>query len=870
MRKVIIVMMLLLGVCSVQAEQIPNIPPFQVGPAAMPKEIAPIKTPFKMGEVSRPKIPARTCEVKLKGKGMQTQRIQKAIDQMTASGGGVVILPAGKWQTGRITLKSNVELRLSEGCELYFSGRIRDYLPTVFTRDEGIEIYSLGAFIYAHEAENIALTGKGQIIGPSTDCEIYQQNKDYCLNIEKVIGQKPLSERKYDGKTTKEVFLPKTFAPIQCKNVLIEGVTLKQGLYWNVVPQYCDNVIIRGVTVRSFGHGRTDGIDVESSSNVLIEYCSLDCQDDCYTMKSGRGWDGLRVNRPTENVVIRNCEALRGAGGIVCGTEVAGKVKNVYLENCRFEGTDQAFRFKSNRLRGGGIDGIYVNRVIAHVKHSALYINMLGSVKWCGDLARRFPVRKVDQFTPQFKNIFIHDVDVVSDGKLFDVHALREQPVKEVFFGNAKVKCAKLGELADALSFTLKDVTVDSPDTQLRIDGCDYASFYGFNHLNTGKPIGIVKEGVACKYLNVQTFPLHPVKYNSVKSGEVWLDNNGRPIQAHGFQIFYDENDKTYYWYGENKQDALIGTNHMFGGFRLYSSKDFYNWTDEGLILPPDSIDPMSPIHYSQKIERPHIIYCKKTGKYVLYGKSQDTDGYFVVFQADNFRGPYTFVHNMKPVGYGVGDFDLWVDSKTEKAYVWFERPHWEMICAELSDDYTDVTEKYSTHFSGIRPPFTREAPAHFVYRGKHYLFTSGTTGYTSNPTEVAEFTDPLGEYKVLGDPHVNDSTKSSFCSQITSVIRIPGKKNLYVALADRWLPQDTGTDIPIKTMKAKEKAYLNHHPVPQDRTRKPVVRNREHTLIGSTHDVYNATYTFLPITFDKNGMPRIEWKNEWKLEDFQ
>lgn len=307
----------------------------------------------------------------------------------------------------------------------------------------------------------------------------------------------------------------------------------------------------------------------------------------------------------------------------------------------------------------------------------------------------------------------------------------------------------------------------------------------------------------------------------------------------------------------------------MFGGFRLYSSKDFYNWTDEGLILPTDTVNPMSPIHYSQKIERPHIIYCKKTRKYVLYGKSQDTDGYFVVFQADHFRGPYTFVHNMKPAGYGVGDFDLWVDHMTEKAYVWFERPHWEMICAELSEDYTDVTEGYSEHFVGIRPPFTREAPTHFMYGGKHYLFSSGTTGYTANPSEVAVFTDPHGEYKILGNPHVNDSTFSSFCSQITSVIRIPGKKNLYVALADRWLPQDVGTDIPLKTIQAKEKAYLNHKPIPQDRTRKPVVRNREYTLIGATHDVYNATYTFLPISFDANGIPRIEWKEEWKLEDY-
>lgn len=846
-----------------------------VGPDAMTGGIAPIKAPFQMPQLSRPAIPEAKVTISLKKKGKNTKAIQSAIDKLAARGGGTVEIPVGEWLTGRIELKSNINLHIPEGATLRFSGKIKDYLPVVFTRDEGIDIYSLGAFIYANNAENIALTGKGKIVGPSTDCEIYKNNHEKALNIENVCknGEKPLSERVYDGeKNGGEVFLPKSIAPINCKNVLIEGITVDQGLYWNIVPQYCENVIIRGVTVSSFGHGRTDGIDIESSKNVLVEYCSLDCQDDCYTMKSGRGKDGLRVNKPTENVVIRKCLALRGAGGIVIGTEVAGGVKNIFMENCVFDGTNQAFRFKTLRSRGGGIDGVYVERVRANVLHNALYINMLGSVKWGGELAKRYPARKISEFTPCFRNIFIHDVAIDNCDALMDIHALPEQPVKNVFFGNVKANCKKIGKICDALSFTLKDVTVTTSDSTVTIDGSDYACFYGFNNAVTGKPIAVRQTGTPSKHLSVQDFPLHPVHYTSVQPGKVWLDNNGRPIQAHGFQIFYDDCDSVYYWYGENKQDAIQGTNKMFGGVRLYSSKDFYNWTDEGLILPPDAVDPMSPIHYSQKLERPHIIYCEKTKKYVLWGKSQDTDGYFVVFQADCFRGPYTFVRNMKPEGFGVGDFDLWVSPKTQssKAYVLFERPHWELICAELTDDYTNVTDRYSEHFVGLRPPFTREAPTHFVHNGKHYLFTSGTTGYTSNPSEVAEFTDFHGEYKVLGDPHVGDSMASSFNSQITSVIRIPGKKDLYVALADRWEPQTTGTDIARKTFKSKEKAYLNHQPVPQDRSRKPVVRNREYELIGPTHDVYNATYVFLPITFDKKGMPTIAWKDNWRLEDYK
>jgi hypothetical protein len=279
----------------------------------------------------------------------------------------------------------------------------------------------------------------------------------------------------------------------------------------------------------------------------------------------------------------------------------------------------------------------------------------------------------------------------------------------------------------------------------------------------------------------------------------------------------------------------------------------------------------MSPIHYTQKLERPHIIYNPRTAKFVLWAKSQAEDGYFAIFQADDFKGPYTFVRNLQPEGYGVGDFDLYVDPQTGKGYVWFERPHWEMICAELSDDMTDVTETFSEHFIALKPPYTREAPAHFQVGSKHYVFSSGTTGYTSNPSEVAVFTDYHGAYEPLGDPHVNDSTASSFNSQITGVIRIPGKKNLWVALADRWEPFTTGTDFAKRTFVAKSKAYKNYKPQPRkDSKAQPQVVDRRYDLVDQAHAVYHAGYVFLPITFDKNGKPTIEWRDEWRLEDFE
>ena len=167
---------------------------------------------------------------------------------------------------------------------------------------------------------------------------------------------------------------------------------------------------------------------------------------------------------------------------------------------------------------------------------------------------------------------------------------------------------------------------------------------------------------------------------------------------------------------------------------------------------------------------------------------------------------------------------------------MWFERPHCELICAELTPDY---------------------------------LGTNGTTGYTPNPSRVCVFTDPHGEYTDLGDPHVNDSTASSFCSQITSVIRIAGKKDLYVSLADRWLPQLAGTQIPRERAKWYAEEFKDHKAFDRDFST-PQVKDKRNMVRDEWETTRDATYVFLPVTFDKNGRPTIEWRDEWRLEDYK
>lgn len=407
----------------------------------MPEEIAEITAPFAMPQLQRPTFPNRRIsitETGAKENVMSTAAIQKAIDRIAQKGGGTVVVPKGSWLSGRITLKSNVELHLEKGAEWHFSGKIEDYLPVVAIRYEGMDMYSLGAMIYANQAENIALTGQGRLIAPSRDCEISRRQMG---GVSEDVNNIPVEKRIYDGSNDQDVVMPIFFGPIHCKNILVEGVTFEQSLFWNVVPTYCENIIIRGITVNSHGVGRTDGIDIDSSINSLIEYCTLDCGDDCFTLKSGRSYDGVRKNKPTENVVIRHCKVKRGVGGLAIGSETAGMIRNVYMHDCEIEHANIPMFFKTRRPRGGGIEHVWVERVhIGWSQGAAFLWDMLGSRKWVGKLADRHPAPAVNELTPVFRHFRIKDVTVENCPKLIRAKGLPESVIEDVVFSNLRSK----------------------------------------------------------------------------------------------------------------------------------------------------------------------------------------------------------------------------------------------------------------------------------------------------------------------------------------------------------------------------------------------------------------------------------------------
>lgn len=369
-------------------------------------------------------------------------------------------------------------------------------------------------------------------------------------------------------------------------------------------------------------------------------------------------------------------------------------------------------------------------------------------------------------------------------------------------------------------------------------------------------------------------------KYTAFHPGQIWLDTEGKRIQAHGGSIFYENG--VYYWYGENKEKTDGTTDIWHWGVRCYSSTDLYNWKDLGLIIEPETEDVASSIHPASQMDRPHIIYNRFTKKYICWLKIMEKDGTQTetILTADRLLGPYTKVRErFRPLNMSGGDFDLAV-ADDGKAYYYFERVHSETICADLSYDYTDVTGYYSTHFPRKHPPYVREATAHFIRDYKHYLITSGTTGYFPNPSEAAIADTWHGPYTVLGNPHPGDKTNTSFHSQITSVFKVPGKKDLYIALADRWLPR-----LDHLPYEEYEKICLKLSKPSCDHQAVWEVFNtsiREYDAkLGREYDPHYkentsiADYVWLPLRFtepDKShpqGMVYIDWRDEWSLDEF-
>lgn len=352
--------------------------------------------------------------------------------------------------------------------------------------------------------------------------------------------------------------------------------------------------------------------------------------------------------------------------------------------------------------------------------------------------------------------------------------------------------------------------------------------------------------------------------YTSFHPGQIWRDTEGKPIEAHGGALWYDERQDVYYLYGENKDHTDGKSKIWTWGIRYYSSKDLYNWRDEGYLLPPAPDDPDSPMFPENRIDRPHIIQ-NAAGQFVLWIKHSGERACFTIYSAPAFTGPYNMVKDhFRPLERKVGDFDIF-QAADGKAYLFFDSDHTGIMQLELTEDRTSVIGTPIVHRSGLHPPFVREGPAVLERKEKFYLLSSGMTGYLPNPSESAISDCITGPFEVQGDLHVDDATCSSFSSQISQVFQHPKKKDLYIALADRWVPDyrvSRETYESVVRVIARRFEPEKYHPSQADRE-----RLMASPMLASA-DTSKATYVWLPLRFDGNRA-LIDWKDEWRWEDF-
>jgi|SRR5579859_5324255 len=377
-----------------------------------------------------------------------TAAFAAAIAAANARGGGRVVVPPGTYVSGAIRLLSNVDFHLSAGTTIAFSGDVTKY-PTVLTRYEGIECMNHSPMVYAYRARNTALTGSGTLDAGGTS--VWNKGSDRAY-LETLISQGITDPTQRvvpgSGHQMRSTFIE----PYACDTVLIQGVTLKNPLFWQLHPTLCRNVTIDGVsTDPSTAHSNTDGCDPESCDHVVIRNCTLGAHDDNIAIKSGRDADGRRVNVPTQNVVVHDCVMNGNWGAITCGSEMTGGVRNIYAFRCQVVGlTKFALYVKSNTQRGGFAQNINLDGFTGTFDRSFAFVTMTYNGQ-TGD------------FPPAFGPFTISRSSCTSAPLIFDVNGLDTDhiagfAVRDCTFAGVANPVNRIGNV-DGLSFT--NVTVN-------------------------------------------------------------------------------------------------------------------------------------------------------------------------------------------------------------------------------------------------------------------------------------------------------------------------------------------------------------------------------------------------------------------------
>ncbi len=403
------------------------------------------------------------------GKTLDTAAIQKAIDAAAKSGGTVAFKP-GVYLTGSIFLKSGTRLRIDEGVELRGAQDLASY-PIMATRVAGIEMKWPAALINVYEQSDVEISGKGTVDG---DGKVWW-DKYWKMRREEYEPKGLRWAVDYDCQR------PRLIQVYKSSNVRLRGLTLKRSGFWTVHLCYSKQVTVDGLTIRNNapeGKGpSTDGIDIDSSSDVTVAHCDIDCNDDAICLKAGRDADGLRVNRPSEKIVIHDCTVRGGAAGVTFGSETSGGIRNVEAYAIHvLAGVPNGILFKSASTRGGTIEDINLHgfdmqgvgaaiSVAFNWNPSYSYAKMPAGVKNPPDywrvLTEEVPPAKG---LPHLRRVQISDVKATGVGRAYSVSSYADSPLQDFRLKNIEIEAKTAGSLKNTEGWTFENVQIRTAD----------------------------------------------------------------------------------------------------------------------------------------------------------------------------------------------------------------------------------------------------------------------------------------------------------------------------------------------------------------------------------------------------------------------
>ena len=402
------------------------------------------------------------------GSTLDTAPIQKAIDA-AAEAGGTVTLKPGIYLTGSLFLKSGTTLQLDEGVTLIGSQKLDDY-PMLPTRIAGIEMTWPAALINVRDQQHVTITGKGTIDG---DGPIWW--KSY-WDLRAVYEPKGLRwAADYDARRPRLILLQNS-SGIHFGG----GIVLKRSGFWTVQILYSEQVTIDGVVIRNNEGGKgpsTDGIDIDSSRKVLVEHADIDVNDDALCLKAGRDADGLRVNRPTEDIVIRDSIIRRGAAAITIGSETSGGFHNIEAYNLTaLAGVPSGVLFKSSHTRGGTASDIRIHDLtlegVAIPIHITMNWNPSYSYATLPAGSKNVPSHWItlttkvpeQQGLPHFSNVHIWNVKATGATQAFNVRAYPNATLDDFEINNLNIEAKTAGFIANARNWTLTGNEIKTAD----------------------------------------------------------------------------------------------------------------------------------------------------------------------------------------------------------------------------------------------------------------------------------------------------------------------------------------------------------------------------------------------------------------------